>query len=77
MRNNENMSDPRDLVFIGASDGVPYFKNRNGAAGWIFILRTCLPDGLWNDPALCHMFAVAPSSFQFVDEEGKLRTVKR
>jgi hypothetical protein len=52
----------RNTPIIGASDGAPYFKDRNAGNGTFFVLRHAgLTDGLILDPDLAHLVILVPS----------------
>jgi hypothetical protein len=54
--------DRRNSPIIGASDGAPYFKDRNAGNGTFFVLRHAgLTDGLILDPNLAHLVILVPS----------------
>lgn len=61
-RNPKMNRDSRNQPLIGATDGAPFFKDRNASGGWPFIMKAAaLPESLRNDPAYSHLHALVPS----------------
>jgi hypothetical protein len=57
-------SDARHQAIIGASDGIPIFKDKNSRSGWPFVIRNAnLPEGLWMDEQHTHMVAYVASDY--------------
>ena len=72
------MSDLRNQTIIGASDGIPIFKDKNSRNGWPFVVRNGnLPDGLWGDPAHSHMVAYMPSDYLTWDYDTKQAVITK
>jgi hypothetical protein len=78
LRNPKMRGDRRNQAISGACDGVPFFKDRNAAGGWVTVLHAenC-PPGIARSPYFSHMVALAPSNFLRVDEDGNVKTIKR
>jgi hypothetical protein len=76
---NPNINaDPRNQAFSGAADGVPFFKDRNAANGWPFVLYPeNAPVGVSRTNEDAHMVGLVPSEYLREDEDGKTVIVKK
>lgn len=75
VRDNPEMNkDHRNLGFVGASDGVPFFDDQKRGA-WPFVLRCAnLPDALSTRMSNCHMHLLSANEYWEVDKAaGVLR----
>ena len=79
VQDNPNInSDPRNQAISGAADGVPFFKDRNAANGWPFVLYPeSAPVGVSRSNPDAHMVGLAPSEYLDEDEDGKTVLVKK
>lgn len=67
-----------DEEWIAASDGVPFFKDRNAANGWpVVMYPENGPVGVASSNDDAHMVGSAPSEYLTEDEEGKRQLVKK
>jgi hypothetical protein len=71
--------DNRNQAIIGASDGVPLFRDKFARSGWPAVVRSAnLPTGLWNNNAMAHMVGYIASDYKTEDKETKeVETVHR
>jgi hypothetical protein len=71
--------DNRNQAIIGASDGVPLFRDKFARSGWPAVVRSAnLPAGLWNNNALAHMVGYIASDYKTQDEDtNKIETIHR
>jgi hypothetical protein len=71
-------ADPRNQAMSGAADGVPFFKDRNAANGWPFVLYPENgPVGVSRRPPDAHMVGLVPSEYLTEDDEGRRVLVKK
>ena len=55
-----------------AADGVPFFKDRNAASGWPYVVYPeSGPVGMAQSNEDAHMVGMAPSEYWDEDENGK------
>jgi hypothetical protein len=76
---NRNISaDPRNQAISAATDGVPFFKDRNAANGWPGVLYPeNAPVGVSTSTEHAHMVYLVPSEYTTEDEDGRVRLVKK
>ena len=78
MENSNINSDPRHQAISAAADGVPFFKDRNAANGWPFVLYPeSGPVGVASSNDDAHMVGLVPSEYLIEDAEGKRLIVKK
>ena len=78
VRNQKMASDSRNQAISGACDGVPFFKDRHAAGGWVFVLHPeNAPPGVARSMEFSHMVALAPSTYQSSTEDGRIVTRKK
>jgi hypothetical protein len=79
VQDNPNINaDPRNQAISGAADGVPFFKDRNAANGWPFVLfPESSPVGVSRSNPDAHMVGLVPSEYLTEDEDGKTLLVKK
>ena len=78
LENSNINADSRNQTISAAADGVPFFKDRNAANGWPFILYPeSGPVGVSSRVEDAHMVGMAPSEYWDEDEEGKRVLVKK
>jgi hypothetical protein len=79
VQENPNINaDRRHQAMSGAADGVPFFKDRNAANGWPFVVYPeSAPVGVSRTNEDAHMVGLAPSEYLDEDENGKVVIVKK
>jgi hypothetical protein len=79
VQDNPNINaDSRNQAITGAADGVPFFKDRNAANGWPFVLYPeSAPVGISSSNEDAHMVGLVPSEYLTEDEDGKVVLVKK
>lgn len=78
MENSNINADPRNQAVSAAADGVPFFKDRNAANGWPFVMYPeSAPPGVSRSNEDAHMVGLVPSEYLDEDEDGKRITVKK
>ena len=78
MENNNINSDPRHQAVSAASDGVPFFKDRNAANGWpVVMYPENGPVGVASSSDDAHMVGLVPSEYLTEDAEGKRQLIKK
>ena len=79
VQDNPNINaDRRNQAMSGAADGVPFFKDRNAANGWPFVLYPeSAPVGVSRTNEDAHMVGLVPSEYLVEDEDGKVVIMKK
>ena len=79
MQDNPNINaDPRNQAISGAADGVPFFKDRNAANGWPFVLYPeNAPVGVARSNVHAHMVGLVPSEYLTEDIDRRVVLVKK
>jgi hypothetical protein len=78
MENSNINADPRNQAVSAAADGVPFFKDRNAANGWPFVMYPeNAPVGVSRNNEHAHMVGLVPGEYLTEDEDGKKLLVKK
>jgi hypothetical protein len=78
LENNNINAESRNQAISAAADGVPFFKDRNAANGWPFVLfPENAPVGVSRSNSHAHMVGLVPSEYLTEDEDGKRVLVKK
>jgi hypothetical protein len=76
---NSNINaDPRNQAVSAAADGVPFFKDRNAANGWPFVMYPeSAPLGVSRTNEEAHMVGLVPGEYLTEDDSGRRVIVKK
>lgn len=76
---NSNINaDPRNQAVSAAADGVPFFKDRNAANGWPFVMYPeSAPLGVSRTNEEAHMVGLVPGEYLTEDDSGRTVIVKK